>query len=111
MTAKRFTYQQLVNGQFSVDDNEEIYGEINTFHHRIADVNSEKQAKRVCDLLNALHEENTRLQSDLAMTIDSKSKEIRSLKEDVTILQKALWCSGCENDYDRLRQLRKGFLE
>ena len=69
------------------------------------------QAEPIVKLLNELHEENTRLQSDLAMTIDSKSKEIRSLKEDVTILQKALWCSGCENDYDRLRQLRKGFLE
>ena len=25
--------------------------------------------------------------------------------------EKALWCSGCENDYGRLKELRKEFMK
>ena len=88
MTEKRFTYHELVNGQFSVDDTtyEEIYGETNTFYHRLADVNSEKQAKKVCDLLNTQHETITKQTEKIATlndTIEEKDYNIDQYQEKI----------------------------
>lgn len=63
------------------------------------------------DEMNRLHEENQQLKSDLARVIEQARKNNELCVSDIRILEKALWCSGCENDYDRLRQLRKEFLK
>ena len=120
MTEKRFTINTL-NGSIDLRDNNEVM----TY-------------KQVVDLLNALHEENRELQRHLdvmrsgALTDDKRIKELYDENEqlkstiaqlieqnrknndlllsDIRILEKALWCGGCENDYGRLKELRKEFI-
>lgn len=65
----------------------------------------------LCLLLNELHEENQALKSDLTRVIEQSRKNNELCVSDIRILEKALWCSSCENDYDRLKQLRKEFLK
>ncbi len=65
----------------------------------------------VVDLLNEQHEEIQFLKTKIAQLIEQNTKNNDLLLLDIRILQKALWCSGCENDYGRLRELRKEFLE
>lgn len=54
MSKRRYTYSELVNGQYSIDDTRyvEIYGEEHIFCNRICEVNTEKQAKKLLELLN-----------------------------------------------------------
>ena len=71
-------------------------------------VNEESDlANRDCDILE---EENRQLKSTIAQLIEQNHKNNDLLLSDIRILEKALWCSGCENDYGRLKELRKEFM-
>ena len=63
------------------------------------------------DLLNDLSDENEELKSTIAQLIEQNRKNNDLLLSDIRILEKALWCNGCENDYGRLKELRKEFME
>ena len=54
--------------------------------------------------------ENEELKSTIAQLIEQNRKNNDLLLSDIRILEKALWCSGCENDYGRLKELRKEFM-
>ena len=75
----------------------------------------------VVDRLNELYDENQELKKKNKQLIidfmDFKMKLIEQnrknndlLQSDIRILEKALWCKGCENDYGRLKELRKEFM-
>ena len=59
---------------------------------------------------NTLEEEYEQLKSTIAQLIEQNRKNNDLLLSDIRILEKALWCSGCENDYGRLKELRKEFM-
>ena len=59
---------------------------------------------------DTLEEENEELKSTIAKLIEENRKNNDLLLSDIKILEKALWCSGCENDYGRLKELRKEFM-
>ena len=59
---------------------------------------------------NTLEEEYGQLKSTIAQLIEQNRKNNDLLLSDIRILEKALWCSGCENDYGRLKELRKEFM-
>ena len=107
MTEKRFTVHivfsnlEKTEGEIELKDN----GQPLLISESIDDVRYLK------DLLNELHEENQQLKSDLARVIEQARKNNELCVSDIRILEKALWCSGCENDYNRLRQLKKEFLK
>ena len=61
--------------------------------------------------MNELADENELLKSTIAQLIEQNRKNNDLLLSDIRILEKALWCSGCENDYGRLKELRKEFME
>ena len=63
------------------------------------------------DLLNDLSDENEELKSTIAQLIEQNRKNNDLLLSDIRILEKALWCKGCENDYGRLKELRKEFMK
>lgn len=65
-------------------------------------------ANRDCDILE---EENEQLKSTIAQLIEQNRKNNDLLLSDIRILEKALWCSDCENDYGRLKELRKEFMK
>ena len=58
-----------------------------------------------------LYEENEQLKSTIAQLIEQNRINNDLLLSDIRILEKALWCSGCENDYRRLKELRKEFMK
>lgn len=64
-------------------------------------------ANRDCDILE---EENEQLKSTIAQLIEQNRKNKDLLLSDIRILEKALWCSGCANNYGRLKELRKEFM-
>ena len=64
-------------------------------------------ANKDCDILE---EENKELKSTIAQLIEQNRKNNDLLQSDIRILEKALWCSGCANDYGRLKELRKEFM-
>ena len=57
-----------------------------------------------------LEEENEQLKSTIAQLIEQNRKNNDLLLSDIRILEKALWCKDCENDYGRLKELRKEFM-
>ena len=59
---------------------------------------------------DTLEEENKQLKSTIAQLIEQNRKNNDLLLSDIRILEKALWCGGCENDYGRLKELRKEFM-
>ena len=59
---------------------------------------------------NKLEEENKQLKSTIAQLIEQNRKNNDLLLSDIRILEKALWCSGCANNYGRLKELRKEFM-
>ena len=69
------------------------------------------EAEEIVDLLNCLNDENKQLKSTVAQLIEQNRKNNDLLLSDIRILEKALWCSGCANDYGRLKELRKEFME
>ena len=58
-----------------------------------------------------LYNENDELKSTIAQLIEQNRKNNDLLLSDIIILEKALWCDGCANDYERLKELRKEFME
>ena len=62
------------------------------------------------DKVNTLIDENKELKSTIAQLIEQNRKNNDLLLSDIRILEKALWCSGCENDYGRLKELRNEFM-
>ena len=58
-----------------------------------------------------LNDENEQLKSTIAQLIEQNRKNNDLLLSDIRILEKALWCGGCENDYGRLKELRKEFMK
>lgn len=73
-------------------------------------VSANKEISRNCRIVE-LEEENKQLKSTIAQLIEQNRKNNDLLLSDIRILEKALWCSGCENDYGRLKELRKEFME
>ena len=59
---------------------------------------------------DTLEEEYDELKSTIAQLIEENRKNNDLLLSDIRILEKALWCSGCANDYGRLKELRKEFM-
>ena len=104
MTKKRFKLRlsKLGNGMITdTQKREDLY-----FDKEFLDVTLQKTN----EWLNELAEENEELKSTIAQLIEQNRKNNDLLLSDIRILEKALWCSGCENDYGRLRELRKGFM-
>lgn len=62
------------------------------------------------NIINELNDENRQLKSTIAQLIEQNRKNNDLLLSDIRILEKALWCSGCANDYGRLKELRKEFM-
>jgi uncharacterized protein YigA (DUF484 family) len=100
MTEKRFNLVDLLETLAIADGDECKYYQ-----------NCNDDFMSLCKELNALHEENQQLKSDLARVIEQARKNNELCISDIRILEKALWCSSCENDYNRLSQLRKEFLK
>ena len=61
--------------------------------------------------IKQLEKENEQLKSTIAQLIEQNRKNNDLLLSDIRILEKALWCGGCENDYGRLKELRKEFMK
>ena len=91
------------NKRFLIDDAGEL---IDLKNHKFIDYGDE-----CCKLLNELSDENEQLKSTIAQLIEQNRKNKDLLLSDIRILEKALWCSGCENDYGRLKELRKEFMK
>ena len=66
--------------------------------------------KEIEKLVNHLLNQNEQLKSTIAQLIEQNRKNNDLLLYDIRILEKALWCGGCENDYGRLKELRKEFI-
>lgn len=99
MTEKRFSVKKSGSGLFYRDGDYEID---NTIQFIIETVEMK---------LNQLSDENEQLKSTIAQLIEQNRKNNDLLLSDIRILEKALWCSGCENDYGRLKELRKEFMK
>ena len=95
MTEKRFIYLDYKD---AVKDNQ-TGKEYHTWYE-----------DNLLDLLNELNDENAQLKSTIAQLIEQNRKNNDLLLSDIRILEKALWCGGCENDYGRLKELRKEFI-
>ena len=74
------------------------------------DVQTIPNTMEIMEANNKLEEENKQLKSTIAQLIEQNRKNNDLLLSDIRILEKALWCSGCENDYGRLKELRKEFM-
>ena len=72
-------------------------------------VSANKEISRNCRIAE-LEEENEELKSTIAKLIEQNHKNKELLLSDIRILEKALWCSGCANNYGRLKELRKEFM-
>ena len=80
----------------------------------LIDLNNHKfinYGNECCKLLNELSDENKHLKSTIAQLIEQNRKNNDLLLSDIRILEKALCCSGCANDYGRLKELRKEFMK
>ena len=73
-------------------------------------VSANKEISRNCRIAE-LEEENEQLKSTIAQLIEQNRKNNDLLLSDIRILEKALWCKDCENDYGRLKELRKEFMK
>lgn len=65
---------------------------------------------RCYERIRELEKENEQLKSTIAQLIEQNRKNNDLLLSDIRILEKALWCGGYENDYGRLKELRKEFV-
>ena len=65
---------------------------------------------KATEKIKELEKENEQLKSTIAQLIEQNRKNNDLLLYDIRILEKALWCGGCENDYGRLKELRKEFI-
>ena len=74
------------------------------------DVQTIPNTMEIMEANNKLEEENKQLKSTIAQLIEQNRKNNDLLQSDIRILEKALWCSGCANNYGRLKELRKEFM-
>ena len=74
------------------------------------DVQTIPNTMEIMEANNKLEEENEQLKSTIAQLIEQNRKNNDLLLSDIRILEKALWCKGCANDYGRLKELRKEFM-
>ena len=72
--------------------------------------NLDSKARERSKALSKLQKENEQLKSTIAQLIEQNRKNNDLLLSDIRILEKALWCSGCANNYGRLKELRKEFM-
>ena len=131
MTEKRFELRLCSNGTYYVYENGTLTDiDFDKFNRESAyalidEVNAlyeEKEKLKIflkavneeLDLANrdydTLEEEYEELKSTIAQLIEQNRKNNDLLLSDIRILEKALWCSGCENVYGRLKELRKEFM-
>lgn len=94
---------------------ERIYADVDVFcrdHNAkgVSQLIGREDYDRIVDLLNDLSAENVQLKSTIAQLIEQNRKNNDLLLSDIRILEKALWCGGCANDYGRLKELRKDFM-
>lgn len=94
---------------------ERIYADVDVFcrdHNAkgVSQLIGREDYDRIVDLLNDLSAENVQLKSTIAQLIEQNRKNNDLLLSDIRILEKALWCKGCANDYGRLKELRKDFM-
>ena len=111
MTEKRFKLRLSKLGNGMITDTQKrkhLY-----FDKKFLDVTLPK----IYELLNELAEENkqlkstiAKLKSTIAQLIEQNHKNNDLLLSDIRILEKALWCNGCANNYGRLKELRKEFM-
>ena len=90
------------------DENEQLRKENDMFSCELS-VSANKEISRNCRIIE-LEEENKELKSTIAQLIEQNRINNDLLLSDIRILEKALWCGGCENDYGRLKELRKEFM-
>ena len=90
------------------DENEQLRKENDMFSCELS-VSANKEISRNCRIIE-LEEENKELKSTIAQLIEQNRINNDLLLSDIRILEKALWCKGCENDYGRLKELRKEFM-
>lgn len=91
------------------DENEQLRKENDMFSCELS-VSANKEISRNCRIAE-LEEENEQLKSTIAQLIEQNRKNNDLLLSDIRILEKALWCSDCENDYGRLKELRNEFMK
>ena len=112
MTKKRFTVavydENAING-FTVLDLEKPNSSKRLKYENVY-IGSKVSCEIVCNFGNSLTYENEELKSTIAQLIEENRKNNDLLLSDIRILEKALWCKGCENDYGRLKELRKEFM-
>lgn len=105
MTEKRYTIKSQ-DDLFGVVDNYSV--------DKVCVINgirTEIEARWLCKDMNNLNDENRQLKSTIAQLIEQNRKNNDLLLSDIRILEKALWCRGCANDYGRLKELRKEFMK
>ena len=90
------------------EENEQLRKENDMFSCELS-VSANKEISRNCRIAE-LEEEYEQLKSTIAQLIEQNRKNNDLLLSDIRILEKALWCNGCENDYGRLKELRKEFM-
>lgn len=74
-------------------------------------INDLKDDIKKCNIqCRKLGNENEQLKSTIAQLIEQNRKNNDLLLSDIRILEKALWCGGCENDCERLKELRREFI-
>ena len=91
------------------DENEQLRKENDMLSCELS-VSANKEISRNCRIAE-LEEENEQLKSTIAQLIEQNRKNNDLLLSDIRILEKALWCKDCENDYGRLKELRKEFMK
>ena len=129
---KRFELRLCNNGTYYVYENGTLTDvDFDKFNKESADAlidkvnalyNEKEKLKIFLEALNeelslvnrdndTLEEENEQLKSTITQLIEQNRKNNDLLLSDIRILEKALWCKGCANNYGRLKELRKEFME
>ena len=90
------------------EDYDRIVGLLNEQHEQIERLKMNFRALE--EVKCELADENEQLKSTIAQLIEQNRKNNDLLLSDIRILEKALWCSGCANNYGRLKELRKEFI-
>ena len=118
-TKEPFNYTTYEVHSSSINDTKDEMEDLCLLLNELNDENKKlkiflKAVNEELDLANRdydiLEEENEELKSTIAQLIEQNRKNNDLLLSDIRILEKALWCSGCENDYGRLKELRKEFM-
>lgn len=121
MTEKRFWILNTLTEYSGIKDKDklltfdEVVDLLNEQHETILSLHKTIEELDNCQKgqshrINDLYLENKQLKSTIAQLIEQNRKNNNLLLSDIRILEKALWCSGCENDYRRLKELRKEFM-